>query len=61
MTLDRTHRYGDNARVLTRAVIAAFHGDWPYAIPGDEHGDVEYAITRAEWAEDRRRAALAGS
>jgi hypothetical protein len=26
-----------------------FFGDWPDAIPGDEHGDVEYALTRAEW------------
>jgi len=51
-------------RVMEKAglrFIRLFHGDWPYAIPGDEHGDVEYAITRAEWEEDRRRAALAGS
>jgi RimJ/RimL family protein N-acetyltransferase len=33
--------------------VRAFHGDWPFRIPGDEHGDVEYAITRAEWDEDR--------
>lgn len=33
--------------------VRTFHGDWPYRIPGDEHGDVEYAITRAEWEEDR--------
>lgn len=26
-----------------------FHADWPDRIPGDEHGDVEYAITREEW------------
>lgn len=26
-----------------------FHADWPVRIPGDEHGDVRYAITRAEW------------
>jgi RimJ/RimL family protein N-acetyltransferase len=30
-------------------LVRTFHGDWPYPIPGDEHGDVEYAITRAEW------------
>ena len=30
--------------------IRTFHQDWPYPIPGDEHGDVEYALTRAEWA-----------
>ena len=27
----------------------SFHEDWPYKIPGDEHGEVEYAITRPEW------------
>ena len=27
-----------------------FHADWPVRIPGDEHGDVEYAVTRDEWA-----------
>jgi RimJ/RimL family protein N-acetyltransferase len=26
-----------------------FHQDWPFPIPGDEHGDVEYAIDRADW------------
>jgi len=30
-------------------LIRVFHADWPYRIPGDEHGDVEYALTRAEW------------
>ena len=30
--------------------IRVFHADWPYPIPGDEHGDVEYALTREEWA-----------
>jgi RimJ/RimL family protein N-acetyltransferase len=30
-------------------VVRAFHGNWPVPIPGDEHGDVEYAITRAQW------------
>jgi len=39
-----------------------FHGDWPYKIPGDEQGDVEYAITRDEWEQDRlRRGAPAGT
>ncbi|MEU3059672.1 GNAT family N-acetyltransferase [Streptomyces subrutilus] len=23
--------------------------DWPEAIPGSEHGEVEYALTRAQW------------
>lgn len=29
--------------------VRTFHADWPDRIPGDEHGDVEYALTRAEW------------
>ena len=29
--------------------IRTFHQDWPDPIPGDELGDVEYAITRDEW------------
>jgi RimJ/RimL family protein N-acetyltransferase len=33
--------------------IRTFDADWPVHIPGDEHGDVEYAITRAEWEADR--------
>lgn len=27
--------------------------DWPESIPGSEHGDVEYALTREEWAARR--------
>jgi RimJ/RimL family protein N-acetyltransferase len=34
-------------------VVRYFHADWPVRIPGDEHGDVEYAITRDEWAAAR--------
>ena len=26
-----------------------FHQPWPYPIPGDELGDVEYALTREQW------------
>lgn len=36
----------------------AFVADWPVSIPGDEYGDVEYAITRPQWESDeaaRRR------
>jgi RimJ/RimL family protein N-acetyltransferase len=29
--------------------VRHFHADWPESIPGDEHGDVEFAITRAAW------------
>lgn len=34
-------------------VVRTFHADWPYRIPGDEEGDVEYAITRDEWTRQR--------
>ena len=36
--------------------IRDFHAEWPYRIPGDEHGDVEYAITREEWLRVRGEA-----
>ncbi|MGI8517299.1 MAG: GNAT family N-acetyltransferase [Acidimicrobiia bacterium] len=39
-------------RVMERAgmrFVRIFHAEWPFRIPGDEHGDVEYEITRAEW------------
>ncbi|MGH1563525.1 GNAT family N-acetyltransferase [Mumia sp. DW29H23] len=39
-------------RVMEKAgmrLVRTFHADWPVRIEGDEHGDVEYAITRAEW------------
>lgn len=29
--------------------VRSFHADWPYRIPGDEQGDVEYEVTRDEW------------
>ena len=43
-------------RVMERAgmtLVRAFHQDWPYPIPGDEHGDVEYEITREQWSAAR--------
>ncbi|RCG25020.1 N-acetyltransferase [Sphaerisporangium album] len=30
-----------------------FYGDWPEAIEGSEHGEVEYALTRADWLSSR--------
>ena len=44
-------------RVMEKAglrYVRTFHADWPDRIPGDEHGDVEYALTRAEWARAER-------
>lgn len=44
-------------RVLEKAglrYVRTFHGDWPWPIPGDEEGDVEYALTRTQFrAQDR--------
>lgn len=39
-------------RVMEKAgmtLVRTFHQSWPYPIEGDEHGDVEYALTKAEW------------
>jgi RimJ/RimL family protein N-acetyltransferase len=39
-------------RVMEKAglrFVRTFHADWPVRIPGDEEGDVEYAIDKAEW------------
>jgi RimJ/RimL family protein N-acetyltransferase len=37
-------------------LVRTFHQEWPDRIPGDEHGDVEYALTRADW--ERQRSSL---
>jgi RimJ/RimL family protein N-acetyltransferase len=40
-------------RVMERSglrYVRTFFQPWPDAIPGNEQGDVEYALTRAEWA-----------
>lgn len=34
--------------------LRTFRADWPYRIPGDECGDVEYALERVDWARRRR-------
>ncbi|ATE54103.1 GNAT family N-acetyltransferase [Actinosynnema pretiosum] len=33
--------------------LRSFTGDWPDPIPGSEHGEVEYGLTRAEWSRNR--------
>jgi RimJ/RimL family protein N-acetyltransferase len=33
--------------------VRTFHQPWPYPIPGDEFGDVEYALTVEEWQSRR--------
>jgi RimJ/RimL family protein N-acetyltransferase len=50
-------------RVMEKAglrLVRTFHADWPVRIPGDEHGEVEYAITREEWEREGRRGAGPG-
>ncbi len=39
-------------RVMEKAgmtLVRTFHQPWPYRIEGDEHGDVEYALQKADW------------
>jgi RimJ/RimL family protein N-acetyltransferase len=39
-------------RVMEKAgleLVRIFHQEWPDRIEGDEHGDVEYALSRADW------------
>lgn len=39
-------------RVMARCgmrLVRSFRAPWPVRIPGDEFGDVEYAITRLDW------------
>jgi RimJ/RimL family protein N-acetyltransferase len=41
-------------RVMEKAgltLVRTFHQAWPYRIDGDEAGDVEYALTKADWEE----------
>ena len=35
------------------SLVRIFHQAWPDHIEGDEHGDVEYALTRDEWERQR--------
>jgi len=44
-------------RVMEKAgmsFVRTFLSDWPFRIPGDDQGDVEYAIERADWERARR-------
>jgi len=49
-------------RVMEKAglrLVRTFHAPWPYPIDGDGHGDVEYALERADW--ERQQAAAGPS
>ena len=44
--------HGASRRVMEKAGLRhtrSYPTEWPVHLPGDEYGDVEYAITRAEW------------
>ena len=39
-------------RVMEKAglrLVRTFHQPWPYRVEGEEHGDVEYALSRTDW------------
>ncbi|MFF2806630.1 GNAT family N-acetyltransferase [Streptomyces sp. NPDC058000] len=43
-------------RVMEKCGLAyarTYFEEWPYRVEGDEHGDVEYALTREEWLTHR--------
>ena len=45
-------------RVMEKAgltLVRAFRQSWPYAIDGDELGDVEYALLKADWERQEQR------
>lgn len=45
-------------RVMEKAgltFLRTFTGDWPEAIEGSEHGEVEYELTRTDWEQRRQR------
>ena len=44
-------------RVMEKAgltLVRSFHQSWPYPIEGDELGDVEYALDKADWEQQDR-------
>jgi RimJ/RimL family protein N-acetyltransferase len=44
-------------RVMEKAgltLVRSFRADWPYPIEGDEFGDVEYALDKADWERQER-------
>ncbi|MGW5676105.1 GNAT family N-acetyltransferase [Streptomyces sp. NPDC003860] len=46
-------------RVMEKAgltLLRSYAGDWPVAVEGSEHGEVEYALARSDWAERRAAA-----
>jgi RimJ/RimL family protein N-acetyltransferase len=47
-------------RVMEKAglrLVRSFHQPWPYPIEGDDQGDVEYALDKADWERQQLRTA----
>jgi RimJ/RimL family protein N-acetyltransferase len=47
-------------RVMEKAglrLVRTFHQPWPYPIAGDELGDVQYALSKADWEQQDPRSA----
>jgi len=42
-------------------LVREFRADWPYRIPGDEFGDVEYAIDRGDWEQQLSSSSTPGT
>ncbi len=60
---ETTVGHAASRRVMEKAgltLVRTFHQPWPYPIEGDELGDVEYALERADW-ERQQRAGPAGA
>jgi len=46
-------------RVMEKAgltLVRSFHQPWPYTIEGHDQGDVEYALTKADWERENQTA-----
>jgi RimJ/RimL family protein N-acetyltransferase len=51
-------------RVMEKAglrLVRAFHQPWPYPVDGDQFGDVEYALDKAEWEQGQVGVSSVGS
>lgn len=65
LTLDRIFAETMAVNAASRATMTSiglrhlrtFHVDWDDPIPGSEHGEVEYAITRSQWIDSRLKTA----
>ncbi|MEU1076901.1 MULTISPECIES: GNAT family N-acetyltransferase [unclassified Streptomyces] len=52
ITANTMYVNGRSRRVMERCgltYVRTYFEEWPYSVEGDEHGDVEYALTREEW------------